>query len=275
MRMMTMMFLIAVATGCEMAGGDGVAVQAVAGPGGVTVTAPVAGELAVGWTADTAAWKYYVFQSTAGGVFVDVASVLNPLAPPFSTTPPAPTTYTATGLTGGTRYCYAIEAAYPDGTMSEMGIAGCGTASGEGGGGTPATITLAVPLFGPGTSSVFPGRFLTTSGALGQVVQLPSMPVGSVITRLDARVRDSAIGPTTLILAIAEQADNSFVGPVGAPSSPSSGAGAFQTLTLSGQARQVAALHAYFAGVFVNSVTPGTQPCLVSAIDVTYQPPAP
>lgn len=269
--MRTMMLLIAVAIcGCEMAGGDGVAVQAVAGPGGVTVTAPVAGQLAVSWAPDAAAFKYYVFQSTAGGAFAFAASVLDP-----SAMPPAPTTYTATGLTGGTRYCYAIEAAYPDGTMSEMGIAGCGTASGEGGGETPATITLAVPLFGPGTSSVFPGRFLTTSGALGQVVQLPSMPVGSVITRLDARVRDSAIGPTTLILAIAEQADNSFVGPVGAPSSPSSGAGAFQTLTLSGQARQVAALHAYFAGVFVNSVTPGTQPCLVSAIDVTYQPPAP
>jgi hypothetical protein len=87
----------------------------------------VAGQLAVSWTPDAAAWKYYVFQSASGGAFTFAASVLDP-----SAAPPAPTTYTATGLTGGVSYCYAVEAAYTDGTMSDLGVAGCRVATGGG-----------------------------------------------------------------------------------------------------------------------------------------------
>lgn len=261
---MRKMFLIMMVAGGCVAASEGAAVQAVAGPGGVTVTArPDPSQLAVSWSADAAATQYRVLRSSGGAAFTFVASV--------SGAPPS-TSYVDTGLSGGVSYCYALQSVYAGGAASDVGASACAPGSG---GAAPATVRVSVPLFTPGTSSVFPGRFLSTSGALGAVVQLPPIPVGSTITRLDARVRDSATGPTTLILAIAEQADNSFVGGSGAPSPASSGTGAFQTLTLSGQARQVVALHTYYAGVFVNFVTPGTEPCLVSAIDVTYQPPAP
>ncbi|HEX3766150.1 MAG TPA: hypothetical protein VHW23_45960 [Kofleriaceae bacterium] len=128
MRTMRMMMVIAaICAGCTGPGGESAAAQAVAGPGGVTVTAPAAGELAVSWSADPAAFKFYVYQSAGGGSFAFVASVLD-----ASAMPPAPTTYTATGLTGGVQYCFEVQSAYPDGTMSEIGAAGCGTATSAG-----------------------------------------------------------------------------------------------------------------------------------------------
>lgn len=99
--------------------------DAVAGPGSVIVTAPAAGQLTVNWSADPTAWKYYVFQSAAGGSFGFVASVLN-----ASQLPPAPTSYTASGLSGGTQYCYEIQAVYTDGSMSDLGAPGCRAATG-------------------------------------------------------------------------------------------------------------------------------------------------
>lgn len=138
MRTRTAVTAMVVALAACGAEGDESAVQEVAGPGGVTATATsVAGQLAVSWSADPAGpFKYYVFQSSTGpsGPFTFVTSVLDP-----SAQPPAPTNYTATGLTGGVEYCYAIESAYPDGTTSELGAAGCGSATGAG---DPAPSTL-------------------------------------------------------------------------------------------------------------------------------------
>lgn len=120
-----LLIMVAMCAGC--AGGDeDAAVQAVAGPGGVTVTPRAAGQLAVSWSADPAAVKYYVFQGAGGGLPSFAASVLDSGGGPPSTS------YIATGLSDGVRYCYAIESAYADGTMSDMGAAGCGTATGGG-----------------------------------------------------------------------------------------------------------------------------------------------
>lgn len=101
--------------------------QSVSGPTGVTVTAQVAGQLVVSWSPDATAFKYYVYQSSAGAPFTFLTSVIDP-----SAQPPAPTTYTATGLTGGVQYCYEVQSAYPDGSTSDIGSAGCGIALGAG-----------------------------------------------------------------------------------------------------------------------------------------------
>jgi hypothetical protein len=256
MTMRTTTILIAVVmVGC-VASGERSTMQAIAGPS-VTVAPRAAGELAVSWSSDPAAVRYRVFEG--GALVADV----------FDSGGGAPaTSWIASGLAAG-EHCYLVASIYADGSTSDTGAAACAMV---GGAAAQGSMRLSVPLFAPGTSSVFPSRFLTTSGGSGVVVQLPPLPVGATITQLDARVRDNATGPTTVVLAIAEQADDGFVGPVGLPSSASSGSGSFQTLTLDGQARQVAPLHTYYAGVFVNFTTPGTAPCVVSAIDVTYQP---
>lgn len=95
--------------------------QAVAGPGGVTVTPRTAADqLAVSWTADPAASQYFVFRSQ-GGASTLVATIFGP----------APSTsYVDTGLSGGTSYCYAIQSQYADGSTSDIGASACATASG-------------------------------------------------------------------------------------------------------------------------------------------------
>lgn len=237
--------------------------QAVAGPAGVTVTVRAVDQLAVSWTAVPTAVKYYVFQSVAGAPLAFAASILD------SSGGAPPTSYIATGISSGVGYCYAVSAVFPDGTESDLST-GCGPD------GTPSplrSVRVTVPLLAAGAGSVFPARFLATSGSQGVSVQLPSLPVGAIVTEVDARVRDNLSGPTKVVLALAEQVDDGFVAPVIPPTAPSAGTGAFQTLALVGLHRPVQALHTYYAGVFVDFATPGTAPCLVSAIDVTYLPP--
>lgn len=122
--------------------------QSISGPGGVTAAAPtvggvpVAGELVVSWVPDPDAVKYYVLQSADGAPYVDVASVLDP----NGGTPP--TSWTATGLTDGVQYCYSIVSAHFDGTMSDPGDPGCGTAVGSSGSSRVMHTTKISPLAG-------------------------------------------------------------------------------------------------------------------------------
>lgn len=118
--MMRTMVLIAVMMAGCMPGGERSAVQAVAGPGGVTVTVRAAGQLAVSWSADTAAVQYRVLRSTSGGAFMLLDSVAG--------SPPS-TSYIDTALSGGVSYCYAIAAAYSDGSTSDPGAPVCAAMS--------------------------------------------------------------------------------------------------------------------------------------------------
>lgn len=129
--MRTMMKVVAVAiaaavtgcmAGCVAAGGERSTVQAVAGPS-VTVTPRAAGELAVSWTADATASRYQVFQSVAGGELTFLAAVFD------SVGGPPPTSYIADSLIRGVRYCYAVLAVRPDGSMSELSAQRCAVAN--------------------------------------------------------------------------------------------------------------------------------------------------
>jgi hypothetical protein len=137
-------------------------------------------------------------------------------------------------------------------------------------------VRVSIPLHSAFNNNVIPAGFLSTTGgpgtSLGLVVQVPMVPVGATITSIEARVRDSAIGPTRVSLGFADQLDNGFQQPAVRPGVASSGAGApdFQTIALTGIDRVVQPLHVYYAGVFLVS---GSQPVAVSAIDVIYLPP--
>lgn len=158
--------------------------QAVAGPGGVTVTPRTAADqLAVSWSADAAAVKYFVFRSQ-GGASTLVATIFGP----------APSTsYVDTGLSGGTSYCYAIQSSYPDGTASSLGAAGCGATSGS-----PQLQARHIVL-GPATLvplSASTAAFLGTHLQLGtaqlgtaQAYFPVSLPVGCTISGWDVSVQ--------------------------------------------------------------------------------------
>lgn len=120
--MMNAVAIAAVVTGCTAASGERSTMQAVAGPS-VTVTARAEGELAVSWTPDAAASQYQVFQSVAGGELTFLAAVFD------SAGGPPPTSYIADSLTRGVRYCYAVLAVRPDGSMSELSAQRCAVAN--------------------------------------------------------------------------------------------------------------------------------------------------
>jgi hypothetical protein len=173
-------------------------------------------------------------------------------------------------LDGSPNYCFSVVAraiGAPENYQARSGGT-CGTIV-AGTEMTPNTsITVQVPLFDPINNSVTPGRFFPTNGAQGVVAQLPSLPVGATITRIRARVRDNAIGPTVLFLGFSDQLDDGF-GTFVPPSEDSDGSGSFQTLDLGGMSVTVVSLHTYQAGVFVHN---GTAPAAVYAIEVTYIP---
>ena len=132
------------------------------------------------------------------------------------------------------------------------------------------SVTISLPLFQPASNSVFPARFLDTSalGApQGAVAQVSGVPIGATITAVSARIQDSTTGPTTLRIAMAEQADDTFPSVDVSPLF-SAGTGKFQTLTMP-VSRTVVALHTFAVGVFVAA---GAAPCRISSIEVTYQP---
>jgi hypothetical protein len=192
--MLKILIAVTMAAAC-VAGGEGAAVQAVAGPGGVTVTVRAEGQLAVSWTPDAAAaaTQYHVLRSAGGGAFTFLDSVTG--------APPA-TSYIDTGLAGGASYCYAIQSVYADGSASDPGGSTCAVATG---GGAPAGPTITGTMMagnnnnwttaGFGTASTiriatgsgFP--FLTglSGGVDGRTVTLVMASAGDplTITRLD------------------------------------------------------------------------------------------
>lgn len=179
--------------------GEESSTQAVAGPGGVVVTAPAACQLTATWTADPLAFKYYIYQAADGGALAFTASVLDP-----SAQPPAPTTYTASQLIGGTTYCYAVQSAYPDGSTSDIGAMGCAVATGiscVAAPSVPLAPHRAIPLFSsfggsyteqPVTEMVFP-----TNNIAEYPVHLDG---GEAITSVTARVRCGRAGAVTMKL---------------------------------------------------------------------------
>lgn len=76
-------------------------------PATVTATAISSTAINVSWTAVSGATKYYVNQSTSGGAFTRVGSVLSPTV-----------TFTKTGLTASTSYCYTLQAEDAGGNVS-------------------------------------------------------------------------------------------------------------------------------------------------------------
>jgi hypothetical protein len=223
--------------GCEMTG-DGVATQAVVGPGGVVVTATtVAGELAVSWSADTAGpFKYYVFQSNdPDGPFEQVASVLKSDA-----SPPAPTAYTASGLAAGA-YCYAIKSQYGDGTESALGAAGCGTAAGSG----PPVGSIRTRVIAPNPTGAHPWVNIDVVAGVGNATTNldEHFTVGDRIREIRILVADNTMpgpavgysGPTRLVSNLRRYSTATGGNPFPvANSNPSDGSGAFQVLAIPG-----------------------------------------
>lgn len=223
-----------VLAGCEMAS-TGSRAQAVAGPGGVTVAPPtiggvaIAGELLVSWTPDPDASKYYVLQSASGAPYALAAAIVG--NPPDST--PA-STLTVTDLSAGS-YCFAIQAAYPDGTMSDPGAAGCGTATGAAL--PPTTVrTLIVPVLPVRILSPLVAQWASVGGqgSASHWAYIPlSLPVGETIMAIRSRVEDAGSG-TTLRERLLEMSDAQELFSVVATSPPSGGVGADETLTIPG-----------------------------------------
>lgn len=83
-------------------------------PTGVTATAGTTGRINITWTASTGATKYYVYQSAAGGAYTFLNTVFAPT-----------TSYTATGLTSGTNYCYEVRDETSPGVVSDFSTPSC------------------------------------------------------------------------------------------------------------------------------------------------------
>jgi hypothetical protein len=235
------------------------------------VTAPAVGQLAVNWATDAAAWKYYVYQSTGGGALSFVASVLDP-----SAAPPAPTTWTATGLTGG-EYCYAIQSQYLDGSMSAIGEQGCGEAVG---GGMPADAIL-TRVIAPNPIGAHPWMVIDVVAGVGNATTNldGQFTVGDRIREIRVRVVDNTqpgscvgcAGPTRLIsnlrrYSIATGGDPFTIN----SSAPSNGGGTFQVLTI-----PVLDIPVLANGDILSLQTidfSGIAPTTVWSIEVDYQP---
>jgi hypothetical protein len=216
MRTVMMWMLVALA-GCELAS-DGTTVQAVAGPGGVTVTVRDVGQLAVSWTADPLAVRYRVFE---GGALV--ASV-------FDSQGGAPaTSWIADGLDAG-EHCYTVSSGYADGSTSSPGAAACAIAAGA------SVHTIVVPVVPP---TLDPPRIALWSTISGQgsssrweYVPL-ALPVGAAIIGARVRVQDGGSG-TRLVERLLSTTDNSENFSTVASSQLSSGNGTEETLELTG-----------------------------------------
>lgn len=206
---MRMMVLIAVMCGaCEVAA-SGTAVQAIAGPGGVTVTPRVdPGQLAVSWTADPAATSYQVFQSAGGGPLAFAASVFD------SSGGVPPTSYIADGLSEGS-YCYSIRASYSDGSTSELGPQACATVIGDASTGAPLrrrNVPLNLSWINPANTwaATDVGVRSTSTASTSQGATSIDVPfeVGDTIVGAEVwRFSDGSDGAKGALLAIAAGSD--------------------------------------------------------------------
>lgn len=169
-------------------------------------------------------------------------------------------------------YCFSavVRAAGSTDVYQARSSGVCGTVT-SGASQTSSSTTIAIPLYGFVNNSVSPAQFLTTNGAQGVIVQMPSIPVGAALMEVKFRVRDNAIGPTMLYAALADQWDMNIVG-IGSLTSDTDGSGTFQTLDirdpLGFPLGHIESMHTYSAGVFVDV---GTAPCIVTSIEVTYK----
>lgn len=126
--------------------------------------------------------------------------------------------------------------------------------------------TIKIPLVVPFLSAAGVAQPLQTSAANGRQIQLVGLPIGCRITSVKARIRDSAVGPTTLGLSFFSSTDNVPSATI-ATSSLSAGTGAFQTLTTAASTTTVASGTEYWAIVFVQT---GTATCDIYSLEVTY-----
>lgn len=250
--MRTMFLIAAMCAGCvaSRSDGAGATVQAVAGPGGVTATVRGAGELAVNWSADPAASQYQVFQSVAGGPLAFAGSVFGGGGTPS-------TSYIADALSGGVLYCYAIQSAYADGTMSAVGTSGCGTATAAGRTSTTIIIPIgpplnarAVNLNANGMANVIAGNVNDPDNGFVEYIPL-QLPVGTRIAGWRVRVQDSLFGGGSSRIAsrLMFTTDNAHVPTAIATSSLSSGVGAEETISGSASVVSAAATQ-YWISVF-------------------------
>lgn len=104
-------------TGCGTGG------SAPSAPGGLTVTATTASSVSLSWTASATATQYQVQRAagacSAGGAFSQVGTA-------------TATTFTNSGLTGGTTYCYRVTASNTTGTSGPSATV-TATTTGSGG----------------------------------------------------------------------------------------------------------------------------------------------
>lgn len=258
--------MAAVLSACAM-DGDGVTMQAVAGPGGVTVTVRAEGQLAVNWTPDAAAVKYYVFRST-GGVPAFIASVLD------SSGGAPSTSYIDTGLTGGTSYCYAIESGYADGSTSDHGAAGCATAAGDG-----AASAMRTKVIAPSPDGVHPYVTIDVAQGVGhETVNLDGyFNVGDRIRSVRVHATDNpqhggavgGPGPTELQATLRAFSPSTGAAPIIlAQSGFTDGSGHEQTLSIPGLDAAIT------AGGITHSVqvlpSLGDAPTVVWSVEVDY-----
>lgn len=264
-RMRSMMVLIAVMCGaCEVAG-SGTAVQAVAGPT-VTVTVRDIGQLAVSWTADPAATSYQVFRSASGGAFA-FAAVLNG-SPPSSS-------FIDEALTGGVLYCYAVRAAFDDGSTSDMGAAGCGTAAGSTA--MPqATIEYSAALASPLTGAAM--RFTTNPSAwdigdTSAILTCPiTLPVGTTITALGEHVRKASGSSSTLDVELMDADTTTGAVATTFLAQNSTASPGFVTVGASGLSIAVRAGHVYELRISEATTAPGAGADFVYGWQVTTAP---
>lgn len=216
MRTMVYMCLAVALVACAV--GDGVTdqSQAIAGPGGVTVSPRDAGQLAVSWSADGAAAQYRVFRSQGAGAAL-VATV-------FDSGGGSPSTsYIDTGLAGSTSYCYAIQSTYPGGAASDIGAPGCGLAADSIA--APAQVLVISAGSSRGTTLGTPsGPDVVYQNDPRIVYPISGLAVGSAISAVSATLTDS-VGTRYQIL-FTDGAGGDFLG------LPSAGDGSPQTLTM-------------------------------------------
>lgn len=97
-------------------------------PTNITATPVSSTQIDVAFTTVANALKYYLFQSTSGGAFVYIGTIVDP-----------GNSRSVTGLTGSTNYCYELQTEFKDGSQSALSAPVC--ANTNGGPGAPTGVT--------------------------------------------------------------------------------------------------------------------------------------
>jgi len=131
-------------------------------------------------------------------------------------------------------------------------------------------ITVPVRIVSPRTGAApgFTGDSITLAGASPQAAtfQIDEVPIGARIRAVRVRLKDSAVGPTTMNAALFPSVDGTYQAAI-ATSATSAGSGAVQTIPINGLTTTVAALTTYT--VIVTTLA-GAANTFVYAIDVDY-----